>query len=60
MMAQVPGKYGSFRFDDEGNPAQHNVLIEKGIPAKIYVGQDHSTKGWGETNRQWQEGELSP
>lgn len=27
----MPGKYGSFRFDDEGNPAQRNVLIEKGI-----------------------------
>jgi TldD protein len=27
----ISGKYGSFRFDDEGNPAQRNVLIEKGI-----------------------------
>jgi TldD protein len=27
----MSGKYGSFRFDDEGNPAQRNVLIEKGI-----------------------------
>ncbi|MGB4505378.1 MAG: TldD/PmbA family protein [Syntrophaceticus sp.] len=27
----IPGKYGSYRFDDEGNPAQRNVLIEKGI-----------------------------
>jgi TldD protein len=27
----IPGKYGSYRFDDEGNPAQSNVLIEKGI-----------------------------
>lgn len=27
----MPGKYGSFRFDDEGNPAQRNVLIEKGL-----------------------------
>ena len=27
----IPGKYGSFRFDDEGTPAQRNVLIEKGI-----------------------------
>ena len=27
----IPGKYGSFRFDDEGTPARRNVLIEKGI-----------------------------
>lgn len=27
----IPGKYGSYRFDDEGNPAQSNVLIEQGI-----------------------------
>jgi TldD protein len=27
----MPGKYGSFRFDDEGNMALRNVLIEKGI-----------------------------
>ncbi|NPV28520.1 MAG: TldD/PmbA family protein [Firmicutes bacterium] len=27
----LAGKYGSFRFDDEGNPAGRTVLIEKGI-----------------------------
>ena len=27
----IPGKYGSFSFDDEGTIAQRNVLIEKGI-----------------------------
>ena len=27
----IPGKYGSYSFDDEGTPAQRNVLIEKGI-----------------------------
>lgn len=29
--ATIPGKYGSFRFDDEGMPGQKTVLIEKGI-----------------------------
>lgn len=27
----LPGKYGSYRFDDEGNPARRTVLIEKGF-----------------------------
>lgn len=27
----LPGKYGSFHFDDEGNPSRRTVLIEKGI-----------------------------
>lgn len=27
----MPGKYGSFRYDDEGNMGRRNVLIEKGI-----------------------------
>ncbi|MDH7576206.1 MAG: TldD/PmbA family protein [Bacillota bacterium] len=27
----LEGKYGSFRFDDEGNPARRTVLIERGI-----------------------------
>ncbi len=27
----LPGKYGSYRFDDEGNPAQRTILIEKGV-----------------------------
>jgi TldD protein len=29
--ATLPGKYGSFCWDDEGSPAQRTVLIEKGI-----------------------------
>ncbi|KUK32237.1 MAG: PmbA/TldD protein [Thermoanaerobacterales bacterium 50_218] len=29
--ATLPGKYGSFRCDDEGNPAQRTVLIENGV-----------------------------
>lgn len=29
--ATIPGKRGSFRFDDEGSPAQRTVLVEKGI-----------------------------
>lgn len=27
----LPGRFGSFRFDDEGNPARKTVLIDKGI-----------------------------
>jgi len=27
----IPGRRGSFRFDDEGTPSSHTVLIEKGI-----------------------------
>ncbi|MDK2895850.1 MAG: TldD protein [Moorella sp. (in: firmicutes)] len=27
----IPGKYGSYRFDDEGTPGQKTVLIENGI-----------------------------
>ena len=29
--ATLPGRRGSFRFDDEGTPAQRTVLVEKGI-----------------------------
>lgn len=29
--ATLPGKYGSYRFDDEGVPGQKKVLIENGI-----------------------------
>lgn len=29
--ATIPGKYGSFRFDDEGTPGQKTVLIKDGI-----------------------------
>ncbi len=27
----LPGRFGSFRFDDEGQPAQKTVLIDKGV-----------------------------
>jgi len=27
----LPGRFGSFRFDDEGHPAQKTVLIDKGV-----------------------------
>jgi TldD protein len=40
----MPGKYGSFRFDDEGNPAQRNVLIEKGILQKFMYDRITSQK----------------
>ena len=29
--ATIPNAWGSFNFDDEGTPAQKNVLIEKGV-----------------------------
>ena len=29
--ATLPGKRGSFRFDDEGTPSQRTVLVDKGI-----------------------------
>ncbi|OIQ07738.1 Metalloprotease TldD [Moorella thermoacetica] len=29
--ATIPGKYGSYSFDDEGNPGQKTVLIENGV-----------------------------
>ena len=29
--ATLPGKRGSFRFDDEGTPSQRTILVEKGI-----------------------------
>jgi TldD protein len=34
--ATVPGKYGSYRFDDEGTPAGRTVLIENGV-LKCYM-----------------------
>ena len=40
----MSGKYGSFRFDDEGNPAQRNVLIEKGILQKFMYDRITSQK----------------
>ena len=29
--ATIPGKRGSFRFDDEGTGAERTVLVEKGV-----------------------------
>ncbi|HUI45781.1 MAG TPA: TldD/PmbA family protein [Nitrospirota bacterium] len=29
--ATLPGKRGSFRFDDEGTDAEHTILVEKGV-----------------------------
>lgn len=29
--ATLPGRYGSYRFDDEGTPAQRTVLVENGV-----------------------------
>ncbi len=29
--ATMPGSYGSYAFDDEGNPARRNVLIDHGV-----------------------------
>ncbi len=29
--ATLPGKRGSFRFDDEGTPSQRTILVEKGV-----------------------------
>lgn len=29
--ATLPGRYGSFRFDDEGTPGQKTILIENGV-----------------------------
>ena len=33
----LPGEWGSIRVDDEGNPSQRNVLIEKGILQRYLV-----------------------
>ncbi len=29
--ATLPGRYGSYRYDDEGTPAQRTVLVENGV-----------------------------
>ena len=44
--ATVDGKYGSFRYDDEGNPAQRTVLIENGI-LKRYMTDSQTAKKTG-------------
>jgi len=33
--ATIPGKFGTYRFDDEGTPSHRNVLIENGIMKSI-------------------------
>ena len=39
----IPGAWGSFLIDDEGNPSQRNVLIEKGV-LKKYLVDDFNSK----------------
>ncbi len=41
--ATIPGKYGSYRYDDEGNPAQKTVLIEHGV-LKQYMNDYQTAK----------------
>lgn len=47
--ATLPNKYGSFAFDDEGNPAQRTVLIENGI-LKGYMYDYLTAKKEGKTS----------
>jgi len=52
----LPGKRGSFRFDDEGVPAKRNVLVEKGV-LKRYMydrltAMKEGTKSTGNGRRQ--------
>lgn len=42
----LPGEWGSIRVDDEGNPAQRNVLIERGI-LKSYLVDILGSRGMG-------------
>lgn len=42
--ATLPGKYGSYRFDDEGTPAQRKVLIENGILKNFMSDRYYSNK----------------
>lgn len=44
--ATIPGKYGSYRYDDEGTPAQKTVLIENGV-LKQYMNDYHTAKRTG-------------
>ena len=41
--ATIPGKYGSYRYDDEGTPAQKTVLIENGV-LKQYMNDYYTAK----------------
>lgn len=44
--ATIPGNYGSFRFDDEGTPAQKKVLIENGV-LKTYMSDRYNAQMLG-------------
>jgi TldD protein len=44
--ASLPGNYGSFRFDDEGTPAQRTILIENGI-LKDYMSDKYNARELG-------------
>ncbi len=44
--ATIAGKYGSYRYDDEGNPAQKTVLIENGV-LKQYMNDYQTAKRTG-------------
>lgn len=44
--ATMEGMRGSFRYDDEGNPAQRTILIENGI-LKAYLQSDITAKRMG-------------
>ncbi len=46
----IEGAWGSSVIDDEGNPTQKNVLIEKGILKEFLVDQVHSKKMQKKTN----------
>ena len=41
----IPNAWGSINIDDEGTPAQRNVLIEKGV-LKTYMSTSSTAAGW--------------
>ena len=47
--ATIPGRYGSYRYDDEGHPGQKNVLIEDGI-LQQYLYDYHTAKKAGQNS----------
>jgi len=42
----LPGKFGSYNFDDEGTPAKKNILIENGV-LKNYLSDRYNSKALG-------------
>ena len=44
--ATIEGAFGSYKFDDEGTPAQRTILIEDGI-LKAYMADVFCNKMWG-------------